>query len=71
MCEIVGVTKVCEVYYVHIGYMDFGKRHFIALIDNIVVDVGDKPNSPWGQANIKLPIFRITKYPNITLPREY
>ena len=72
MCVAVGLNRNHKLGYVHVGTMMFGKRHFFAMIDNILVDVDAKPNSPWGHANIgDRDFYRITEYPYLPLPREY
>lgn len=72
MCEALGIMKNHEVYFVHIGEMEFGERHFFAIIDNLCVDVDSRPGSPWGHAAINYDsIFTITQYPLLPLEREY
>ena len=71
MCDVVGITKICKVYYVHIGSMTFHFRHFFAVIDNIVIDPSSCPSDPWGHANIIYSISQITEYPRIPLERWY
>ena len=72
MCVAVGLDKNHKLGYVHVGTMMFGKRHFFAMIDNVLVDVDAKSNSPWGHANIgDRDFYRITEYPYLPLPREY
>lgn len=72
MCVAVGVDKNHKLYYVHTGTPKFGKRHFFAMIDNILVDVGSKPYNPWGHALfIDDVIYGFTEYPMLPLPRNY
>lgn len=72
MCVAIGLDKNHRLYYVHVGTMKFGKRHFFAAIDNILVDVDAMPNSPWGHANIgNRDVYRVTEYPYLPLPRQY
>lgn len=72
MCVAVGVDKNHKLCFAHTGYLEFTHRHFFATIDNICVDVGSKPYSPWGHAlfmyNV---IYTITEYPLLPLPRNY
>lgn len=72
MCVAVGVDKNHKLGYVHVGTMIFGKRHFFAMVDNVLVDVDSMANSPWGHAKIgKRSFYKITEYPYLPLPREY
>lgn len=72
MCEAVGLTKTHKFYFIHTGKADFGKRHFFAMVDNLVVDVDAKSSNPWGHASISNnEIYRVTEYPYLPLLREY
>lgn len=72
MCAAIGLDKEYKLSYVHVGSMQFKKRHFFAMIDNILVDVDAVPNSPWGHANIaNRDIYQITDYPYLPLSRKY
>ena len=72
MCAAVGLDKKHKLYYVHVGTMEFGHRHFFAMIDNIVIDPDSRSSDPWGHALIEpFEFFRITPYPYLPIPREY
>lgn len=72
MCEAAEISKKHKLYYVHTGSMQFGNRHFFAMIDSICIDVTNYPNDPWGHCSIKNnQIYSITKYPYLPLLREY
>ena len=57
-------------YYIHVGTMKFGKRHFFTMVGDLCVDA-DKKN-PWGRGgfNSRL-VYSITKYPYLPLLRHY
>ena len=66
MCEAVGITKEHEVYFVHVGTMTFGYRHFFTMIDNICIDV--TLNKYWGKGGFSnKTVFSITKYPMLPI----
>lgn len=72
MCDAIGLTKTHKLSYVHVGYINFGDRHFFAMIDNVIVDVDAKPNSPWGRASFSSgDVFSIIPYPMLPLQRSY
>lgn len=71
MCVAAGVNEEHKLYYIQVGSYKFGKRHFIAMIDNILVDVDARPESPWGNINIGNSIYRITEYPYLPISRMY
>ena len=72
MCVAVGINKSHKLYFVHVGTIVFGDRHFFAMIDGILVDVDARPNSPWGHARIgDRGIYKVTEYPYLPLPRQY
>lgn len=72
MCVAIGLDKNHKLYFVHVGTMKFGQRHFFAMIDNLLVDVDSMPNSPWGHAYLGSYGFnRVVEYPNLPLLREY
>ena len=73
MCDAIGLTKTHKLYYVHVGFINYGYRHFFAMIDNILVDPDSMPDNPWGHASIaqKRSIFSVTQYPMLPLSRNY
>ena len=71
LCEAVGLTEEYDAYYVHIGNVNYGKRHFCAVIGNYCVDFDAFPENPWGYINFKVGnIFNITKYPLLPIPKN-
>ena len=72
MCEAIGITKNHKAYFVHVGKIQYGSRHFFAVIDNICIDVDARPKHPWGHASIyNRPIYLLTPYPILPLPAKY
>lgn len=72
MCVAVGVNEKHKLYYVQVGTYEFGARHFFAMIDNVLIDVDARPDSPWGQASIaNREFYRIIEYPYLPIAREY
>lgn len=72
MCEAIGLNKNHRMCFVHVGSSEFGKRHFFAMIDNILVDVDSKRNDPWGNAaTMKNKFYAITEYPNLPIARVF
>lgn len=71
MCAAIGLDKNHELYYVHLGTLQFKQRHFFAMVDNRVVDVDGRVRHPWGHALFKHSgVFRITPYPYLPIPRS-
>lgn len=70
LCASLGLTEKYDMYYIHVGTMTFGKRHFFTMVGDLCVDA-DKKN-PWGRGgfNGRL-VYSITKYPNLPLLRYY
>jgi len=72
MCEAAEINKNHTLYYVHTGSMQFGNRHFFAMIDDLCIDVTNYPNDPWGHCSVKNnKILCITQYPYLPILREY
>ena len=70
LCASLGYTEKYDMYYIHVGTMKFGKRHFFTMVGDLCVDA-DKKN-PWGRGgfNGRL-VYSITKYPYLPLLRHY
>ena len=70
MCDALNLMENHTFYYVHVGTLKFRERHFFAIIDNFLVDVGLK--YPWKNAAFyNRTILNITPYPILPIPREY
>ena len=70
MCDALNLMENHTFYYVHVGTLKFRERHFFAIIDNFLVDVGLK--YPWENAAFyNRTILNITPYPILPIPREY
>lgn len=72
MCEAIGLCKKHTLCYVHTGTINFGKRHFFAMIDNFCIDVDSKKSNPWGHCIITQGhVLKIVEYPYLPLLRNY
>ena len=73
MCDAVGVTRKYNLYYIHVGTMKFGKRHFFGKINGVYVDPASRfKDNPWGHAGFgHRSIYQTKKYPELPLPRKY
>lgn len=72
MCEAIGLNKNHKLCYVHVGTVNFGERHFFAMIDNFCIDVDAKKSNPWGYCSMSQgPVLKIVEYPYLPLLRNY
>lgn len=70
LCASLGYTNQFDMYIVHVGTMEFGKRHFFTVVGNLCVDT-DRRN-PWGRGGgVNKQVYSITKYPYLPLIRKY
>jgi len=70
LCASLEYTNQFDMYIVHVGTMEFGKRHFFTVIGNFCVDT-DKKN-PWGRSGFgNRSVYSITRYPYLPLIRLY
>ncbi len=72
MCVAVGLNETHKLYYVHVGTMEFGKRHFFAMFDDVFVDADSYRYNPWGHGSFRNRYLNtITEYPFLPLIRTY
>ena len=70
MCEAVGLTKEHNISFVHVGKLNFNKRHFFVTFDNLCVDVTLKYY--WGHGSFsKGRVFSTSIYPILPIKKEY